>query len=100
MARNHIHMAPGIGKNNVISGMRGNCEVVIEVNMAKAMFGPDQLPFYVSSNQVILTPGLKDSGALPVRNFRSVFDIQQKKLTYEAPFDYILVYDFECQCTN
>jgi 2'-phosphotransferase len=41
MARNHIHMAPGIGKNNVISGMRGNCEVVIEVNMAKAMFGPD-----------------------------------------------------------
>ena len=50
MARNHVHMAPGIGKNNVISGMRGNCEVIVELNIAKAIYGPEDLPFFVSSN--------------------------------------------------
>ena len=30
--------------------------------------------------------------------FRSVYDIQADKYTHEAPFDYICVYDFECQC--
>lgn len=41
---------------------------------------------------------MPDSGALPVAYFRSVYDIKADKYTYEAPFDYICVYDFECQC--
>ena len=65
MARNHIHLAAGMpGKGGVISGMRGSCEVVIELNMTKAIYGPHQLPFYISSNDVILCEGLKD-GSIP-----------------------------------
>lgn len=38
MARNHIHFAIGMpGNNEVISGMRGSCDVVIEIDAAKAM---------------------------------------------------------------
>jgi 2'-phosphotransferase len=48
MARNHIHMAIGMpGKKGVISGMRGSCEVVVEVNIAKAML-QGKIPFYIS----------------------------------------------------
>jgi 2'-phosphotransferase len=49
MARNHIHMAVGLpGKAGVISGMRDSCQVVIEINLAKAMLGPDKVPFLTS----------------------------------------------------
>lgn len=43
MARQHIHMAPGMGKDGVISGMRASCEIVIEVNMVKAIYGADKI---------------------------------------------------------
>lgn len=36
MKRNHIHFAAGY-KKDVISGMRGNCDVFIEIDMGKAM---------------------------------------------------------------
>jgi 2'-phosphotransferase len=50
MARNHVHMAIGMpGKNGVISGMRASCEVVVEVNMPKAMLA-GKIPFYISEN--------------------------------------------------
>ena len=58
MARNHVHMAIGMGKNGVISGMRASCQIVVEINMIKAIYGPDKIPFYVSSNEVILSEGL------------------------------------------
>ena len=48
MARQHIHMALGMPSSGVISGMRNSCQVVVEVNMAKAMFGPHKIPFWVS----------------------------------------------------
>lgn len=95
MARNHVHMAVGIGKNGVISGMRSSCQVVIEVNMPKAMYGFHKIPFFVSSNEVILSEGLKD-GSIPPMYFRSVLDVLTNKFLYVAFFDYICVYDFEC----
>ena len=96
MARNHIHMAIGMpGKKGVISGMRSQCEVVIDINMAKAMYDGN-VPFLISSNKVILSPGIQ--GILPHQYFRSVLDFKIKKYIYQAPFDYICVYDFECQC--
>jgi 2'-phosphotransferase len=40
MARNHVHLAAGLpGKDGVISGMRSSCQVVIELNMVKAIHG-------------------------------------------------------------
>ena len=64
MARNHVHMAIGMGKNGVISGMRQSCQIVIELNMPKAMYGAHKIPFFVSSNEVILSEGLPD-GSIP-----------------------------------
>mmetsp|Transcript_29964 Transcript_29964/g.40551 ORF Transcript_29964/g.40551 Transcript_29964/m.40551 type:complete len:117 (+) Transcript_29964:438-788(+) len=100
MARNHVHMAIGLPKSNgVISGMRASCEVVIELNMARAMMGPHKLPFYVSTNKVILSEGLKD-GSIPSEYFRSVIDYKKSVYLHQTPFDYICVFDFECTCTN
>ena len=96
MARNHVHLAIGLPDNKgVISGMRSSCQVVIELNIVKAMHGTHKLPFYISKNGVILSEGLQD-GSIPPEYFRSVLDFKKKKFLYEASFDYICVYDFEC----
>lgn len=100
MARTAIHFAIGLPNNKgVISGMRASCEIVIEINMPKAMYGEHKLPFYISDNSVILCEGLKD-GSLPPEYFRTVYDFYKKVYIYEAPFDYIVVYDFECTCSK
>lgn len=99
MTRNHMHLAIGLPGNGVISGMRASCKIVIEINIAKAMFGPHKMPFHISTNKVVLAEGLED-GSLPVEYFRYVLDFETKKYLHQAPFDYICVYDFECTCTN
>ncbi|KAK3587805.1 hypothetical protein CHS0354_042767 [Potamilus streckersoni] len=54
--RNHIHFAAGEpGENGVISGMRSSCEVLIYIDLEKAL--KDDLKFYLSANKVILSPG-------------------------------------------
>ena len=58
--------------------MRKSCQIVIEINIAKAMFGQQKLPFFVSNNNVILCEGLND-GSLPVQYFRSALDFQKKR---------------------
>lgn len=100
MARQHIHMALAMNKDGVISGMRNSCQIVVEVNMDKAAFGPHKIPFYISSNDVVLSPGYADTGAIPAEYFRSVLDLGSKQYVQQAALDYICVYDFECQCTE
>lgn len=96
MGRNHVHLAIGLPNDaGVISGMRSSCQVVIELNLVKAMHGTHKLPFYISKNNVILSEGLQD-GSIPPDTFRYVLDFKAKKYLYEAPFDYICVFDFEC----
>ena len=68
MARQHIHMAIGIpGDKQVIAGMRTTSRIVISIDMTKAM--RDGIPFYMSSNGVILSPG-----PIPIQYFSSVVD--------------------------
>ena len=99
MGRNNIHMAIGLPKGDgVISGMRNSCQVVVEVNMTKAVHRG--LPLYVSQNRVVLTPGEGKEGYLPFEYFRSVYDFKTHDYMYQAPLDYICVYDFECNCTD
>ena len=75
MARNHVHMAIGLpGEDQVISGMRKSCEIVVEINPIKAVHG-GKIPFLVSANNVVLTPGVGDKGFLPPQNFRSIFSV-------------------------
>ena len=79
--------------------MRKSCQIVIEINIAKAMFGQQKLPFFVSNNNVILCEGLND-GSLPVQYFRSVLDFQKKSYIHEAPFEYICVTNFVFTCSE
>ena len=52
--------------------MRNSCDTVVEINLIKAVKA--NIPFFVSTNDVVLTPGLGDKGFLPPEYFRSVFD--------------------------
>eukprot|EP01117_Protostelium_nocturnum_P017031 TRINITY_DN6856_c0_g1_i2.p1 TRINITY_DN6856_c0_g1~~TRINITY_DN6856_c0_g1_i2.p1 ORF type:complete len:170 (-),score=70.26 TRINITY_DN6856_c0_g1_i2:119-628(-) len=78
MGRNHIHFAKNhFGSSDVISGMRGSCNLMIYVNLKKAL--EDGILFEESENGVILTSGI--DGILPTKYF-------EKVLTTEfVPFD-------------
>ena len=77
MKRNHIHMAVGIpGESEVISGMRKSCEVILYINVSAAM--KDGIKFYKSSNNVILTAGLNDTGILPSEYIQEVVERRKR----------------------
>jgi len=98
MARNEIHLAVGKpGKEGVISGMRGSCEEIIDVNLVRAHFD-GKIPFFISHNNVVLTPGIE--GRLSSEYFRTIFNRKKAEYTFMKPLDYIMVYDFECQCED
>ncbi|KAJ7173551.1 phosphotransferase KptA/Tpt1 [Mycena filopes] len=70
MSRNHIHLAQGfVGNGGVISGMRSSSQVLIFIDVARALEA--EIPFYLSSNGVVLTPG-NDSGYLDPQFFSQV----------------------------
>lgn len=60
--------------DEVISGMRSSCEVMISIDVASAM--ADGVRFYRSSNNVILTSGL--DGTLDAKYFKEVRYIDQR----------------------
>jgi len=69
MKRMHIHFAVGLSDDDeVISGYRKNSEVLIYVDMKKAM--DDGIVFYMSDNKVILTEG--QGGVLDPKYFKDV----------------------------
>lgn len=74
MGRHHIHMAVGLPKSggDVISGMRVSSAITIEVDMVKALTAG--IPFFVSDNGVILSPGVNTTGVIPKEFFKEVVD--------------------------
>lgn len=75
MGRNHIHLAKGLpGSSGTISGMRTTCSRLLYVNVSAAL--QDGVPFLLSSNGVILTPGAPSTGTLPTQYVRRVTDRQ------------------------
>lgn len=57
MGRQHIHMAIGLKHDRaVISGMRNSADVIIYIKAKEAI--SDGVPFFMSENKVILTPGV------------------------------------------
>ncbi|CAF0836213.1 unnamed protein product [Adineta steineri] len=82
MNRTHIHFAPGMPtQNGVISGMRASAQLYIYIDMEKAL--KDGLTFFVSSNNVILSPGNED-GYIPPCYFRLVQNRQGQNLPVTA----------------
>ena len=60
--RKRVHFSPcEPGSKQRISGMRGDCEVAVYVDLRAAL--RDGVPFFVSANEVILSPGV--NGAVP-----------------------------------
>lgn len=77
MSRNHIHFAPGEpGEEGVISGMRSSCEILVFIDLRKAL--SDGFKFYQSANNVILCPG-NEQGFLPPQYFEKVMQTKPKR---------------------
>ncbi|XP_060532422.1 tRNA 2'-phosphotransferase 1-like isoform X2 [Cylas formicarius] len=73
MRRNHIHFAKGLpGDKQILSGMRRNCQIVIYINLELAL--RDGLKFYLSLNNVILSPG-NEEGIIAPKYFLKVCDL-------------------------
>jgi 2'-phosphotransferase len=71
MGRRHVHFcSKPFQSTEIISGMRNTSEVLIHVDIAAAV--RDGVPFYVSSNQVLLSEGV--AGVIPPRYFAQVVD--------------------------
>lgn len=80
MNRNHIHFSPGFADDpEVISGIRKNCQVTIIID-AKAAIN-DGIKFYLSENNVILSPG-NEYGLLPPIYFKEVIKNKTKEVLY------------------
>lgn len=72
MNRLHIHFARGLPNDNrVISGMRKSVQIYIYIDLRKAV--NDGIPFYVSANNVILSPG-NANGIIESKYFLKVID--------------------------
>lgn len=79
MSRTNIHMARNLpGEDGVISGMRGSCEMVIDININQAVID-GKLPFFLSNNDVILCPGAGPEGRIPSQYFRHVYELKSGK---------------------
>lgn len=77
MGRNHIHCAPGVpGDDSVTSGMRKNCQILVFINLPKAL--EDGIKFYKSENDVILTEGNTEGYLLPIY-FEKILDRSTNK---------------------
>lgn len=81
MHRNHIHFAAGLpGEDGVISGMRSSCQIIIYLDLKKALEGG--LKFFVSANNVILSPG-NELGVIETQFFTKAVDRSTgRKLAY------------------
>lgn len=82
MGRNHVHFGtgvPGAGGEEVVSGMRGDAEVLVHVDVRKSLEegetlgkeGKEGLKWWLSENGVVLTEG-DENGIVPLRVFKRV----------------------------
>ncbi|XP_002979811.2 tRNA 2'-phosphotransferase 1 [Selaginella moellendorffii] len=75
MKRNHVHFATGLPQDGVISGMKSKCEVLIYLDLAKAM--KDGMKFFMSENGVVLTEGF--DGVVPREYFEKIMYITKEE---------------------
>lgn len=74
--RNHIHIAIGEpGAGHVVSGARATSDVLIYIDLGGALAAG--IKFFVSTNGVILTRGVDDSGFLPAAYFARVVHVRK-----------------------
>eukprot|EP00249_Psilotum_nudum_P006444 c19767_g1_i1 orf=81-1433(+) len=71
MKRNHVHFASGLPNDGVISGMKSHCEVLIYLDVQRAL--ADGMKLYRSENGVILTEGF--GGTIPPKYFSKIVNL-------------------------
>jgi len=77
MGRTHIHFTTGLPSDKtVISGMRRSCEVLVYLDLEAAL--RDNYKFYVSANNVILSPG-DNKGYIPPKYFKKLVNAKTKE---------------------
>ncbi|KAJ3565219.1 hypothetical protein NP233_g7769 [Leucocoprinus birnbaumii] len=76
MGRNHIHLAQGVGGDNVISGMRKSSQILIFIDVQKAI--DTGIKFELSDNGVVLTEG-NEEGYLKPDYFSRVEDARTRQ---------------------
>ncbi|KAL7798424.1 RNA 2'-phosphotransferase, Tpt1 [Trichoderma ceciliae] len=69
MGRNHIHCSTGAPEEGVMSGMRRDAELMIEIDVEKSL--QEGIQWWKSDNGVLLTEGGED-GILSTRFFKKV----------------------------
>lgn len=71
MARLHVHFSSGLPSDGeVISGIRQNVNILIHLDVSKAL--KDGMKLYISDNKVILTEGFGFDGVVPVKYFERI----------------------------
>ncbi|KAL3743711.1 hypothetical protein ACJRO7_018904 [Eucalyptus globulus] len=81
MERLHVHFSSGLPTDGeVISGMRKNVNVLIFLDLRKAL--EDGMKIYISENRVILTEGF--DGVVPVKYFDNILSWPDKQV---IPFE-------------
>ncbi|KAF1002343.1 uncharacterized protein LOC141701695 [Apium graveolens] len=79
MKRLHIHFACGLPKDSdVISGMRENVNILIFLDVKKAL--EEGMELYFSENKVVLTEGF--NGVIPVKYFERIESRPGRQLLY------------------
>ncbi|KAG7051290.1 Tpt1/KptA family RNA 2'-phosphotransferase [Colletotrichum scovillei] len=73
MGRNHVHFATGLpgDEKGVVSGMRKDAEVLVYVDVERALREEEGIKWWVSENGVVLTEG-DGEGVVPCRLFKEV----------------------------
>ena len=80
MKRNHVHLGTGLPQDGgVISGLRTSCEVAIYLNLPLAL--ADGLPFFISANGVVLSPG-NAKGVVEPKYFERVVRLKDGHVLY------------------
>ncbi|KAL7682291.1 putative phosphotransferase KptA/Tpt1 [Plasmopara halstedii] len=87
MQRNHIHFAENeVVDDQVVSGMRSNCNLLVYIDFSKAVI--DGIKFYKSSNNVLLSPGMGETGCISRQYFLKVIK-RDGTVVYERKQDEI-----------
>ncbi|RGP59162.1 hypothetical protein FSPOR_11542 [Fusarium sporotrichioides] len=69
MNRNHVHCSAGTPEEGVLSGMRKDAELIIEIDMEESL--KDGIKWWLSDNGVLLTEG-DEKGILSTKYFKLV----------------------------
>ena len=70
--------------------MRFSCDIFIEIDIIRAI--ENQIPFFISENSVILSPG--ENGVLPIDYFRKVKSKIGENL-YTMKYDFAIIINFK-----